>query len=189
MPKCDAVFVSLMLHDVARRPAFSDARDKSATILPVCSNGGHPCLHYRGAFDEVFVTEEELDSVLNCKCFYHTGTGLPEAAAKVRRVVTCACVLHLSEGTLDVITPLLLYAAYIPSSYDPIEVASFFALGRYSVQRVPAYVLRASDFMGSGDAYSGSFIGVERFRMGSVVGTLVASGLGSDAGVMNWGKV
>lgn len=121
-----------------------------------------------------------------------------------------------SEGTLGVITPLLLCvdyftlsleeAAYIPSSDDPIEVATFFALGvqtcvqkdgvrslylirRDSVQRVPDYVLRASDFMGSGDAYSGSFIELWCVACGRWRGALVVSGLGSDADVMDWRRV
>lgn len=98
-------------------------------------------------------------------------------------------MIHPSEGTLDVLTLLLLYvdyftlileeAAYIPSSDDSIEVENFFALSvrtgvlkggvcgfylikRDSVHHVPACVLRASDFIGNGDAYCGNFIGVWR---------------------------
>lgn len=67
---------------------FSDVSNTCATISPVCSNGGHPCLHYRGVSDAVFATDEELDSVLNCKGFRHTGPGLLEAAAKAGGVVT-----------------------------------------------------------------------------------------------------
>jgi sugar/nucleoside kinase (ribokinase family) len=211
----------------------SDARDTSATILPIRPNGERPCLHYRGASDELFVTEEEFDRVLDCTYLHHGGTGLLEAmdkgqsarllaAAKARGVITCFDMIHPNEGTLDLIAPLLPYvdyfmpsleeAAFIAGSQDPIEVANFFfdlgvktcvlkdgvrgsyLIKRDSFQRVPAYVLQASDTTGCGDAYCGGFIAglarglseVEACRIGSAVGALVASGLGSDAGVVNW---
>lgn len=211
----------------------TDARDTSATILPIRPNGERPCLHYRGASDELFVTEDEFDSVLDCKYLHHGGTGLLEAmdkgqsvrllaAAKARGVTTCFDMIHPNPSTLDLIAPLLPYvdyfmpsleeAAFIAGSEDPVEVARFFfdlgvktcvlkdgvrgsyLITRDSFQRVPAYVLQASDTTGCGDAYCGGFIAglarglseVEACRIGSAVGALVASGLGSDAGVVNW---
>lgn len=212
---------------------FTDARDTSATILPIRPNGERPCLHYRGASDELYVTEDEFDQVLDCTYLHHGGTGLLAAmdkgqsvrllaAAKARGVITCFDMIHPNAGTLDLIAPLLPYvdyfmpsleeAAYIAGSEDPVEVANFFfdlgvqtcvlkdgvrgsyLIKRDSFQRVPAYVLQASDTTGCGDAYCGGFIAglarglseVEACRIGSAVGALVASGLGSDAGVVNW---
>lgn len=211
----------------------TEARETSATILPIRPNGERPCLHYRGASDELFVTEAEFDGVLDCSYLHHGGTGLLAAmdkgqsvrllaAAKARGVTTCFDMIHPNPGTLDLIAPLLPYvdyfmpsleeASFIAKSEDPVEVANFFfdlgvntcvlkdgvrgsyLIKRNSFQRVPAYVLKASDTTGCGDAYCGGFIAglarglseVEACKIGSAVGALVASGLGSDAGVVNW---
>lgn len=60
--------------------------------------------------------------------------------------------------------------------------------------RIPAWQIRVVDTTGCGDSYCGAFIAGlargldvgEACRLGSAVASLVASGLGSDAGVVDW---
>jgi sugar/nucleoside kinase (ribokinase family) len=60
--------------------------------------------------------------------------------------------------------------------------------------RVPAYKVSVVDTTGCGDAYCAGFIAglsrgwgvIEAARLGSACGSLVASGLGSDAGIVNF---
>jgi sugar/nucleoside kinase (ribokinase family) len=63
--------------------------------------------------------------------------------------------------------------------------------------RVPAFKVKVVDTTGCGDAYCGGFIRglsldwnvFEAARLGSACGSLVASGLGSDAGIVNFDQV
>jgi sugar/nucleoside kinase (ribokinase family) len=60
--------------------------------------------------------------------------------------------------------------------------------------RLPAYKVNVVDTTGCGDAYCAGFIAglgkgwgvIEAARLGSACGSLVASGLGSDAGIVNF---
>ncbi len=66
-----------------------------------------------------------------------------------------------------------------------------------SETRIPAYKVKVVDTTGCGDAYSGGFITAlskgwsvqEAARLGAACGSLVASGLGSDAGIVNFDQV
>ena len=47
----------------------------SSTILPIRPNGDRPCLHARGASEELFVPDEMFDAVCDAKILHYAGTG------------------------------------------------------------------------------------------------------------------
>lgn len=114
---------------------------------------------------------------------------------------------------VDYFMPSIEEAAYISGRKNPAEIADyFFDLGvgtcvlkdgengswliksDRSVHHIPAFPVDATDTTGCGDSYCGGFIAgltrglleQEACRVASAVGALVASGLGSDAGVISW---
>lgn len=213
---------------------FSPQRETSATILPIRPNGERPALHYRGASDDLFVSEAQFDAVLDCRYLHHGGSGLLAAmdggqsalllaAAKARGIVTSFDLIAPDPDTLALLRPLLPYvdwfmpsleeAAAISGLSDPEAIAAFFVdLGAGNCifkdgergswlfqsgqpgQRIPAWQVVVQDTTGCGDGYCGGFIaalarGLEpaaACRVASAVAALVATGLGSDAGVVDW---
>jgi len=208
-------------------------KETSATILPIRPNGERPALHCRGASDELFISEEHFDEILDCRFLHHGGTGLLAAmdqgqsakllkAAHERGITTSFDLIAPNPGTLELLRPLLPYvdyfmpaleeAAYISGLTDPAEIAAFFhdlgagccifkdgAQGSLlfkqgTVVRIPSYQIVASDTTGCGDSYCGGFIAAlakghsveEACQIGSAVAALVATGLGSDAGLVDW---
>jgi len=208
-------------------------KETSATILPIRPNGERPALHCRGASDELFISEEQFDEILDCRFLHHGGTGLLAAmdqgqsakllkAAHERGITTSFDLIAPNPGTLELLRPLLPYvdyfmpaleeAAYISGLTDPTEIAAFFQdLGagccifkdgaqgsllfkQGEVVRIPSYQIVASDTTGCGDSYCGGFIAAlakghtveEACQIGSAVAALVATGLGSDAGLVDW---
>lgn len=113
---------------------------------------------------------------------------------------------------VDYFMPSLEEAAFLSGLRHPADIAAFFfdqgvgtcifkagAEGSYVFGpdfslRIPAYRVTVSDTTGCGDSYCGGFIAgrvrgwdIERAcRLGSAVSALVATGLGSDAGVIDW---
>lgn len=211
----------------------TDKKETSATILPIRPNGERPALHCRGASDELFVSEEQFDDVLNCRFLHHGGTGLLAAmdkgqsaqllkAAHQRGIVTSFDLIAPNDQTLDLLRPLLPYvdyfmpaleeAAFLSGLTEPAEIAAFFrdlgvgtcifkdgAQGSWLFEteqavHIPAYEIVASDTTGCGDSYCGGFIAAlakglsvkASCEIGSAVAALVATGLGSDAGLVDW---
>ncbi|AIR03954.1 kinase [Cedecea neteri] len=113
---------------------------------------------------------------------------------------------------VDYFMPALEEAAFISGLEEPAEIADFFlSLGagccifkdgvrgswlfsREETHLIPTYSVIASDTTGCGDSYCGGFIAAlvrglsvkEACRVASATAALVATGLGSDAGVVNW---
>ncbi|MBK0000975.1 carbohydrate kinase family protein [Erwinia sp. S38] len=113
---------------------------------------------------------------------------------------------------IDYFMPSMEEAAQISGQQEPQAMADFFldrgvgtcifkdgargswVFGRGGQLRIPAWQVRVVDTTGCGDSYCGGFIAglakgldVEQAcRVGSAVASLVASGLGSDAGVVDW---
>ncbi|KHS78763.1 kinase [Pectobacterium carotovorum subsp. carotovorum] len=113
---------------------------------------------------------------------------------------------------VDYFMPSLEEAAFISGLTQPTEIAAFFldrgvgtcifkagAAGSYVFSqdvslRIPAYRVAVSDTTGCGDSYCGGFIAglakgwdlEQACQLGSAVSGLVATGLGSDAGVIDW---
>ena len=113
---------------------------------------------------------------------------------------------------VDYFMPALEEAQFISGLSEPAEVADFFlslgvgccifkdgASGSWlfspeGTLHFPAYKVTASDTTGCGDSYCGGFIAAlarglsveEACRIASATAALVATGLGSDAGVVDW---
>ncbi|RLM10584.1 kinase [Gibbsiella quercinecans] len=113
---------------------------------------------------------------------------------------------------VDYFMPSLEEAAFLSGLQDPAQIAAFFfALGvgncvfkdgphgswlftREKAQHIPAWQVTALDTTGYGDSYCGGFIAAlarglaveQACRVASAVAALVATGLGSDAGVVDW---
>ncbi|HHH2117830.1 TPA: carbohydrate kinase family protein [Yersinia enterocolitica] len=115
-------------------------------------------------------------------------------------------------AAIDYFMPALEEAAFISGLDNPQDIGQFFldlgvgtcifkaeSQGSYVISshhnfRVPAYQVAVSDTTGCGDSYCGGFIAglangwslEQACELGSAVAGLVATGLGSDAGVVNW---
>ncbi|MBS1167104.1 MAG: PfkB domain protein [Proteobacteria bacterium] len=117
---------------------------------------------------------------------------------------------------VDYFMPSIEEAAYLSGESDPEAAARFFIArgaraavfklgseGSYTFTadgrsfRTPAFKVEVSDTTGCGDAYCGGFIAglakgldlEEACRLGSATAALVATGLGSDAGVIDHDQV
>ena len=117
--------------------------------------------------------------------------------------------------SVDYFMPSLEEAEFLSGRADPADAASFFmdrgaaacifkmgAKGSYARNRdghfrTPAFKIPVSDTTGCGDAYCGGFVAglIEGLdleaacRLGAATAALVATGLGSDAGVVNRAQV
>ena len=115
--------------------------------------------------------------------------------------------------SVDYFMPSLEEAAYLSGETQPEAIARFFfALGvgtcilkdgengswlltrNGAVEHIPAYRVDAVDTTGCGDSYCGGFIAAlarglsvrKACEVASAVAALVATGMGSDAGVVDW---
>jgi sugar/nucleoside kinase (ribokinase family) len=204
----------------------------STTILPIRPNGDRPCLHSRGASEELFVPDSAFDAVCDARFLHHGGTGFIRAMesgqsvkllkhAKSRGVITTFDLIGPHEGTFEQLKALLPYVDYFMPSLEeaefisglqgPAENARFYMdhgakacifkwgpkgsfIKTADVEmRLPAFKVQVSDTTGCGDAYCGGFIAglalnydlEQACRLGTATSGLVASGLGSDAGVVD----
>lgn len=204
----------------------------SSTILPIRSNGDRPCLHCRGASEELFVPEAMFDAVCDAKFLHHGGTGFIRAMesgqsvkllkhAKKKGVTTTFDLIGPHEGTLEQLKPMLPNidyfmpsveeASYISGLDDRRDIAQFFmdlgagaciiktgAEGSFvktpdTEFQMPAFKVTVSDTTGCGDSYCGGFVSglnmgydlEDACRLGTATSGLVATGLGSDAGVVD----
>ena len=116
---------------------------------------------------------------------------------------------------VDYFMPSLEEAAFISGKENPADIASFFInMGARNCifkdgpqgswwcdgnqcLHIPAYQVEAKDTTGCGDSYCGGFIAglvkgltvMQACQLASAVAALVATELGSDAGVTNWQQV
>ncbi|KOC90080.1 carbohydrate kinase family protein [Winslowiella iniecta] len=116
---------------------------------------------------------------------------------------------------VDYFMPSLEEAAFLSGKQSVAGIARFFfdagvgccvlkdgengswLITRDDIQHIPAYQVTARDTTGCGDSYCGGFISAlargmsvqQACQVGSAVAALVATGLGSDAGVENWAQV
>jgi sugar/nucleoside kinase (ribokinase family) len=204
----------------------------SSTILPIRPNGDRPCLHARGASEELFVHENNFDAVCNARFLHHGGTGFIRAMedgqsvkllahAKAKGLTVTFDLIGPHDGTLAQLKPLLPLidyfmpsmeeAAFISGLTAPEDITQFFmdlgakacvikwgAKGSFirtedGAFRMPAFAVDVSDTTGCGDAYCGGFIAglalgydlEKACRLGTATSGLVATGLGSDAGVVD----
>jgi sugar/nucleoside kinase (ribokinase family) len=210
----------------------SSASRTSTTILPIRPNGDRPCLHSRGASEDLFVAEDTFDRVCDARFLHHGGTGFIRAMesgqsvkllkhAKAKGLTVTFDLIGPHEGTaaqlktllphVDYFMPSLEEAEYISGLKGSAEVARFFMdmgagacifksgpQGSYvhtrdANFRIPAYKVNVSDTTGCGDSYCGGFIAglamgfdlEKACRLGTATSGLVATGLGSDAGVVD----
>ena len=174
-------------------------KETSATILPIRPNGERPALHCRGASDALFVSEAEFDAVLDCRFLHHGGTGLLAAmdkgqsarllqAAKARGVTTSFDLIAPNEETLELLRPLLPSVDYFMPS---LEEAAFLS---GETQPVVSTASTGHGAICCGDSYCGGFIAAlarglsvkAACDVASAVAALGATGMGSDAGVVDW---
>ncbi len=116
---------------------------------------------------------------------------------------------------IDYFMPSLEEAAFLSGRDDPADIAAFFitqGVGNcifkdgahgswwcdgHQCLHIPAYQVAAQDTTGCGDSYCGGFIAglakgltvPQACQLASAVAALVATGLGSDAGVTDWQQV
>jgi sugar/nucleoside kinase (ribokinase family) len=204
----------------------------STTMLLIRPNGDRPCLHCRGASDELYVSEEQFDGICDAKFLHHGGTGFIKSMesgqsakllrhAKARGLTTTFDLIGPHAGTLVELKSLLPFVDYFMPSMEeaqqisglasPSDIAQFFMdlgagacvikwgdRGSYVKTRdvefrVPAFEVEVADTTGCGDSYCGGFIAGLNMgydleaacRLGTAVSALVATGLGSDAGVVD----
>lgn len=204
----------------------------SSTILPIRPNGDRPCLHARGASEELFVPDEMFDAVCDAKILHYAGTGFIRAMesgqgakllahARSKGLTTTFDLIGPHEGTLDQLKPMLPNIDYFMPSIEEAEfisglsdrsdIAQFFidlgagacviktgAEGSFIKStgtefQMPAFKVDVSDTTGCGDSYCGGFIAglsmgydlEDACRLGTATSGLVATGLGSDAGVVD----
>lgn len=210
----------------------TDKIQTSTTILTIRPNGDRPCLHCRGASDQLFVAEDQFDAVCNARFLHLGGTGFIRAMetgqsarllkhAKSKGLTTTFDLIGPEEDTVDKLRDMLPHIDYFMPSMeeaefmsglrDPAEMARFFMdLGASNCIfkwgehgsfiktgdaefKIPAFQIDVSDTTGCGDGYCGGFIaglnmGYDLERaclLGTASSALVASGLGSDAGVVD----
>lgn len=204
----------------------------STTILPIRPNGDRPCLHCRGASEELFVDEASFDAVCDTKILHHGGTGFIRAMesgqsikllahAKAKGCITTFDLIGPHDDTINQLKPMLPNidyfmpsieeAEFLSGQSDPGDMARFFmdlgagaciikwgANGSFIKSadaefRMPTFKVDVVDTTGCGDAYCGGFIaGLARgydlekaCELGTATSALVASGLGSDAVVVD----
>lgn len=227
------------IHDVFGRMSIdtsmamrTKAVGTSSTILPIRPNGDRPCLHCRGASEELFVTEDMFDAVCDAKYLHYAGHGFIRAMedgqgakllahAKGKGLTTTFDLIGPHEGTLEQLKPMLPHidyfmpsieeAEFISGLTDRADIAQFFMdLGAAACIlktgpegsfiktadtsfQMPAFKVDVSDTTGCGDSYCGGFIAGLNMgydleaacRLGTATSGLVATGLGSDAGVVD----
>jgi sugar/nucleoside kinase (ribokinase family) len=204
----------------------------STTILPIRPNGDRPCLHCRGASDDLYVSGDMFEAVCNTRFLHLGGTGFIRTmeGGQSAKLLRCAKELGITvtfdligphENTLAELKTLLPYvdyfmpsleeATYISNLSNPQDAARFFMdLGAAACIfkwgsngsfvkthdaefTVPAFEIQVNDTTGCGDAYCGGFIAglvkgyevEDACRLGTATSGLVATGLGSDAGVVD----
>lgn len=204
----------------------------SATILPIRPNGERPALHCRGASDELFVSDEQFDTVCDARFLHHGGTGLLNAMdagqsvkllehARKKGLTTTFDLIAPDKNTCALLKDLLPHVDFFMPSFEeaqfisgkdsPQDAARFFmdmgasnCIFKWGEKgsfiktadrefRVPAYSVEVSDTTGCGDSYCGGFIAglamgyelEQACRLGTATSGLVATGLGSDAGVVD----
>lgn len=210
----------------------TDKIQTSTTILPIRANGDRPCLHCRGASDQLFVDESQFEEVCDTRFLHYGGTGFIRAMesgqgdnllkyAKKKGVITTFDLIGPEPDTAEKLKSLLPHIDYFMPSMEeadqisgqnnPSDIAKFFmdmgagtcifkwgAKGSFirtadTEFRIPAYQIDVSDTTGCGDSYCGGFISglameydlEQACRLGTATSALVASGLGSDAGVVD----
>lgn len=210
----------------------SETVQTSSTMLPVRPNGDRPALHCRGASDELFVSNDQFDSVCDARILHHGGTGFIKAMeggqsarllehAKSQGLIVTLDLIGPNEQTLDELRTLLPNVDYFMPSMEeaaqisgleqPADIARFFMdLGASACVfkwgergsfvktaeqelHMHAYKIDVSDTTGCGDSYCGGFIAglihgyslEDACRLDTATSALVASGLGSDACVID----
>lgn len=204
----------------------------STTILPIRPNGDRPCLHARGASDDLFIDDQDFDTVCDARFLHYAGHGYIKAMeaeqgarlvahAKSSGLTTTFDLIGPGDHTVDQLRPVLPHIDYFMPSIEeatfmsgqdePADAARFFLdlgvgacvftmgpLGSYvhtadDSFRLPAFEVEVRDTTGCGDSYCGGFIAglglgydlEQACRLATATSALVASGLGSDAGVVD----
>lgn len=107
----------------------------SSTILPIRPNGDRPCLHCRGASEDLFVEEADFDAVCDAKILHHGGTGYIRAMesgqsvkllahAKAKGCITTFDLIGPHEDTLNQLKPMLPNIDYFMPSIEEAEFLS-----------------------------------------------------------------
>lgn len=112
--------------NMARCPGFST----SSSIVTTRPDGARPALHKKGATGGFFVSDAQVDSVLDTKVFHVGGVGLMDRMdqgrtvelmreAKARGCVTTLDVFASTPSDMPLVAPMLPYTDYfIPSEEE-----------------------------------------------------------------------
>ncbi|MEM9583515.1 MAG: PfkB family carbohydrate kinase [Pseudomonadota bacterium] len=101
----------------------------SSSIVTTRPNGARPALHRKGATGGFYVTDDQIDTVLDTKILHIGGVGLMDAMdkgrtaelmqeAKARRCITTLDVFAATQDDFGLVEPLLPYTDYFMPSEE-----------------------------------------------------------------------
>ena len=107
----------------------------SSSIVTTRPNGARPALHRKGATGRFFVTDEQIDSVLDTRILHFGGVGLMDAMdhgrnfelmaeGKARGCITTLDVFAATQQDFRLVEPLLPYTDYfLPSEEEAMALS------------------------------------------------------------------
>ena len=107
----------------------------SATILTIRSNGERPAMHARGASDDLFIDENQFDTVCEASYLHHGGTGLLNAMdtgqsakllahAKKNNLTTTFDLIAPNDKTVTLLKDVLPHVDYFMPSLEEAQFLS-----------------------------------------------------------------
>lgn len=114
--------------DIANMQRCADF-STSSSIVTTRPDGARPALHKKGATGGFFVTDNQIDQVLDTKILHVGGVGLMDAMdkgrireimqeAKIRGCITTLDVFASTRADFDLVAPLLLHTDYFMPSEE-----------------------------------------------------------------------
>lgn len=107
----------------------------SATILTIRTNGERPAMHARGASDDLFIADDQFDTVCNANFLHHGGTGLLNAMdsgqsarllahAKKKNLTTTFDLIGPNDNTVALLKDVLPHVDYFMPSMEEAQFLS-----------------------------------------------------------------
>jgi sugar/nucleoside kinase (ribokinase family) len=167
----------------------------SATILNVRPNGDRPALHVRGASDHFDVAPATYDQVFDAPIVHLGGTGLLKRLdGEPSRNLLQEAKDMSGQGTPEDCARFYLDQGATCCVFTLGAEGAFYAHKDGTRLQVPAYDITVVDTTGCGDAFDAGFITAlhrkmdpeQSVRFAQAAAALVATGLGSDAGIVSF---
>src|SRR5690625_4029570 len=190
----------------------------SSSLLPIRADGSRPALHVIGANAGLCEDDVPWDVVAQAEVFHLGGAfilpgidGEPMAwiLKRVKELgvtTTMDFLMSPRPDAQDIVGPSLQYVDYLMPNIEEAAGCTSLPMGEEGVSLakngesetvLPTYAIDVVDTTGCGDAFTSGFIsGItsglsleEAAERGLACGSLVATGLGSDAGIVNLDQV